>query len=545
MTAPLRRSTDKYAAAEGRARTVPRDLRGVDRRRGRAREGARSAGDRGEHRRRARPRGSGRARREPYTAGMADLSSLPSVDPRSCGSRPRRSSPARAGRGVAVEGVRRALAERRRDGVADDDRDAVAAAIAQEALGREGPHLRPVVNATGVIVHTNLGRAPLAREALAAAAAAAGGYANLELDLRRAASRGSRQARVEPLLCALTGAEAALAVNNNAAAVLLVLRALAAGREVLVSRGQLVEIGDGFRIPEILAASGARLVEVGTTNRTRARRLRARDRARDRACCCACTPRTSASSASPRRSAIADAGRARRASAACRCWTTSAPACSHARPGARAASPTPRSSIAAGRDAGLLLGRQAARRPAGRHHRRPRARPSSASAGTRWRAPCASASSPLAALEATLRLHRDPARRAARDPRAADGARAGRRRARAGRAARRGRRRRGRRAPRPGSAAGRCRALALLRAPPRAAPIRAATLAAALRAGDPPVVGRVEDGRLLLDARTLDRRTTSTAVAAAVAAPPRRDDAPLRSARPGTSTTARPRWSRP
>jgi L-seryl-tRNA(Ser) seleniumtransferase len=170
---------------------------------------------------------------------------------------------------VAVAGVRRALEERRREGIGGDDRDAVAAAIAQEALDREAPHLRPVVNATGVIVHTNLGRAPLAREALAAAVAVAGGYANLEFDLDTG-GRGSRQDAVAPLIASLTGAEAGLAVSNNAAALVLVLSALAAGRDVLVSRGQMVEIGDGFRIGDILAASGARLVEVGSTNRTSA-----------------------------------------------------------------------------------------------------------------------------------------------------------------------------------------------------------------------------------------------------------------------------------
>ena len=165
--------------------------------------------------------------------------------------------------------MRRALDDRRREGDVGDDRDAVATAIAQEALDREAPHLRPVVNATGVIVHTNLGRAPLAREALAAATTVAAGYANLELDLETG-GRGSRQDAVSPLIASLTGAEAGLAVSNNAAALVLVLSAFAAGRDVLVSRGQLVEIGDGFRIPDILAASGARLVEVGSTNRTSA-----------------------------------------------------------------------------------------------------------------------------------------------------------------------------------------------------------------------------------------------------------------------------------
>ena len=130
------------------------------------------------------------------------------------------------------------------------------------------PALRRVLNATGVLVHTNLGRAPLAEAALERVAAASG-YSNLEYDLS-SGSRGSRQDHLAPLLRRLTGAEAAIVVNNNAAAMLLALAALAEGREVVVSRGELIEIGDGFRIPDVLARSGARLVEVGTTNRTRA-----------------------------------------------------------------------------------------------------------------------------------------------------------------------------------------------------------------------------------------------------------------------------------
>lgn len=128
--------------------------------------------------------------------------------------------------------------------------------------------LRPVVNATGVVIHTNLGRAPLARAALDRVLAVAGGYATLEYDLA-AGRRGSRSVHAEGALAALTGAEAAVVVNNNAAAMMLVLAALARGREVLISRGQLVEIGGGFRVPDIMIQSGAALREVGTTNRTR------------------------------------------------------------------------------------------------------------------------------------------------------------------------------------------------------------------------------------------------------------------------------------
>lgn len=131
------------------------------------------------------------------------------------------------------------------------------------------PRVREVVNATGVVLHTNLGRAPISREAAAAAAAVAASYSNLELDLE-SGRRGDRYELVAPLLTRLTGAEAALVVNNNAAAVLLMLGALARGREVVVSRGQQVEIGGSFRMPDVMRLSGARMVEVGTTNRTRA-----------------------------------------------------------------------------------------------------------------------------------------------------------------------------------------------------------------------------------------------------------------------------------
>ena len=126
---------------------------------------------------------------------------------------------------------------------------------------------RPVINATGVVIHTNLGRAPLSRSALQAMNQAGGGYSNLEFDLE-SGRRGSRQNHLQSLLRQLTGAPAALAVNNNASALLLGLSALAPGKEVIVSRGEAVEIGGGFRIPDVLRQSGATLVDVGTTNRT-------------------------------------------------------------------------------------------------------------------------------------------------------------------------------------------------------------------------------------------------------------------------------------
>jgi L-seryl-tRNA(Ser) seleniumtransferase len=161
----------------------------------------------------------------------------------------------------AIVGGARGEAERLWRDLLDDARAHLA--------DRARPRLRRVLNATGVIVHTNLGRAPLPQAALDAAQRVATGYSNLEYDLD-AGARGSRQAHVEDLLRELTDAEAALVVNNCAAAVLLAAAALAEGRELVVSRGQLVEIGGSFRIPEVVARSGARLVEVGTTNRTTA-----------------------------------------------------------------------------------------------------------------------------------------------------------------------------------------------------------------------------------------------------------------------------------
>ena len=146
------------------------------------------------------------------------------------------------------------------------DPDAIAAAAAQRAADFRTGLLGPVLNATGVLLHTNLGRAPIGSDAVEAMVAATG-YANIEYRLAEGV-RGSRHEHAGALLAEACGAEAGIVVNNNAAAVLLVLAALARGRSVLVSRGELVEIGGGFRVPDILAETGARLVEVGTTNRT-------------------------------------------------------------------------------------------------------------------------------------------------------------------------------------------------------------------------------------------------------------------------------------
>jgi L-seryl-tRNA(Ser) seleniumtransferase len=176
------------------------------------------------------------------------------------------------GRRAVVDALR-AEADRVRDAMArGESHDDVVGAIERGASARLQEEasfsLRPVINATGVVIHTNLGRAPLSAAAVARVAEVAGGYSNLEYDLGDG-RRGRRDVHAERQLCRLTGAEAACVVNNNAAATLITLAALARGREVIVSRGELVEIGGGFRVPDVMTQSGAVLREVGTTNRTR------------------------------------------------------------------------------------------------------------------------------------------------------------------------------------------------------------------------------------------------------------------------------------
>jgi len=170
-----------------------------------------------------------------------------------------------APRGAVVAAIRETLAaaRTRRAGPPED----WAVEIRERLTERRRAGLRPVLNATGVVLHTNLGRAPLAPAAIRAVTAAAAGYSNLELDLDTG-TRGSRTDHCRELLRRLTGAEDALVVNNAAGALVLALNAVAAGRDVLISRGELIEIGGSFRIPDIMARSGARLREVGTTNRT-------------------------------------------------------------------------------------------------------------------------------------------------------------------------------------------------------------------------------------------------------------------------------------
>jgi L-seryl-tRNA(Ser) seleniumtransferase len=179
---------------------------------------------------------------------------------------------AEAPRWAVVEAARRSVAARRDAILAGAHVSPVIAAADVAALATElaRPRLRRVINATGVVLHTNLGRASLAEPARAAIDEAGRGYTNLEYDLARG-ERGSRHAHLRELLTALTGAEDAIAANNNAAATVLGLAGLASGKEIIVSRGELIEIGGSFRLPEILALSGARLVEVGTTNKTHAK----------------------------------------------------------------------------------------------------------------------------------------------------------------------------------------------------------------------------------------------------------------------------------
>ncbi len=182
------------------------------------------------------------------------------------------------GRGAVTKALRDVLEALRAEvarGLANvPDSEAILQRTSQLLAERRKPGLRRVINATGIVLHTNLGRAPLAAEAIAAIADVARGYSNLEFALA-SGKRGSRTAALEPLLREVTGAEAALAVNNGAAAILLALSALAEGGEVIVSRGELVEIGGGFRIPDVIRQGGARLVEVGSTNKTRVSDYRA------------------------------------------------------------------------------------------------------------------------------------------------------------------------------------------------------------------------------------------------------------------------------
>jgi len=402
-----------------------------------------------------------------------------------------------APRAVAVAAARAVLDARRAELLAGEGGDPDLAGRARAWVERPG--LRRVLNATGVIVHTNLGRAPLARAAREAVVRAAEGYSNLEWDAARGA-RGSRHDHVAGLLCELTGAQAAMAVNNCAGATLLAAAALAGpGREVVVSRGQLVEIGGGFRIPEVIAQAGARLVEVGTTNRTRRadyeralgpdtgailrahpsnfRQLGFVEEVEIEALCRLGVPvidDTGSGVLGDDVEALRDEPPVRRsvaAGAALVCFSGD--------------------KLLGGPQAGLLVGRAEAIAAARAHPLARALRLDKLS---------------LAALEATLRLHRDPAAARREIPvlamLTADGAELGERAERLAGAIGAG--------AEIVTASARVGggALPLLELPGPVVAVSVAgvgpdELAARLRAADPPLAGRIEGGRLLLDPRTL------------------------------------------
>jgi L-seryl-tRNA(Ser) seleniumtransferase len=406
-----------------------------------------------------------------------------------------------APRALALAAARAVLAERRAEllsGGSHDGADLGARARAWvEDVSR--PSLKRVLNATGVIVHTNLGRAPLAAAAREAVTRVAEGYSNLELDLDNG-ERGSRHAHAERLLCELTGAEAACAVNNGAGAALLAVAALAGpGREVIVSRGQLVEIGGGFRVPDVIAQAGARLVEVGTTNRTRLADYEG-----------ALGPDTGAV-LRVHQSNFRQLGFVEDVAIEALC-ELGVPVIDDVGSGALTElhdEPRVRGSVTAGAaltcfsgdkllggpQAGLIVGRAAAVEAARRHPLARALRIDKLS---------------LAALEATLRLHRDApeqipvlamlhatpeelSRRASFLADRIEGAEVIASTARVGGGA-----------------------LPLLELPGPVVALPDASLAAALRRGDPPLLGRIEDGRLLLDPRTLaddELEAVATAVA--------------------------------
>ncbi len=420
---------------------------------------------------------------------MPSLRNLPSVDRMLAD--PRLAAEPHA---LVVEAARAAL-DRARDAIraGRDPGDPVEACLAELAAARR-PSLRRVLNATGVIVHTNLGRAPLAAAALERVAEVGGGYSNLEYDLERGA-RGSRQDHLAALVRRLTGAEAALVVNNNAAAVLLALAALAEGREVIVSRGELVEIGDGFRIPDVLARSGATPRRGRHHEPDARRRLRAGDRPRHR------RAPARAPVQLPRR-------RLHRAAAARRPRLAGAPPRSSARrrPGLRRPRRRRRRADRRGEPGRrlrprLLLRRQAARRAAGRHRGRPR-RPRRAAAPASAAARAAGRQAHAGGARGNARARARPGARTTRDPRAADARRAAGGGAVTRRASRRARGRRGGGDGRPGR---RRRAAA-----PRAAVVRLRDRGGPVRAAPPRrAAGRRDRPRRAAAARRARARATT------------------------------------
>jgi L-seryl-tRNA(Ser) seleniumtransferase len=391
-----------------------------------------------------------------------------------------------------------------------------AAVLGSEALATRA---RPVINATGVVLHTNLGRAPLAAEAVRALAASAGRYTSIEIDLGTG-RRGARAAFAEGGLAQLAGAEAALVVNNNAAAALLALSALCAGRKVLVSRGELIEIGGGFRVPEVCARSGAEMVEVGTTNRTR---LADYERALTAGAAILRVHQGNFRQIGfverPPASALAELAHAR---GALLIEDLGGGAMIDLGPDGLPGEPTVRASVAAGADVvcfstDKVLGGPQGGALVGRAHTIEKAR----------RDPLARALRlgrlPLVALEATVALYLEgrlaevPALAALRRPQGEVRARA-----EAWRVALAARGVKASVVDLEGAVGGG----ALAEAPVASAGVAlegdAEALAARLRAGDPPVVGRIHEDRLLLDARTVLPGEDEALLAAVAAAAPAR-----------------------
>ena len=422
-------------------------------------------------------------------AGAAGLRSLPAVH--------ELAARLEAPHALAVAAARLAIEECRTARLAGQPGSDNLVARAREMLATlERPSLQRVINATGVILHTNLGRAPLAASAREAVARAADGYTNLELDLA-SGERGSRHAHVEGLLCELTGAEAAIVVNNGAAAVLLAAAALAGpGRAIVVARGQLVEIGGGFRIPEVIAQSGARMIEVGTTNRTRIDDYEEALRAHEDVAAIMRVHQSNfrtvgfvedvsvAALCELGVPVIDDVGSGRMAEAV----GAEEPAVADSVASGAALVCCSGDKLLGGPQAGLMVGAREAAAAARRH---PLARAMRIDKLS------------LAALEATLRLYRDPLRALDEIPTlamlAADETTLA---ARAGRlAAEIGNRARVIRAT--ARVGGGTLPLLELEGPVVALDGDPEALAQSLRTNEPPVIGRIHDGRLLLDPRTL------------------------------------------
>ncbi len=433
----------------------------------------------------------------------------------------------------ALAQAARALVDQRRQailggssGSGGESAEVTSAAVERAARALARPSLRPVVNATGVVLHTNFGRAPLAPEAIARVVEVARGYSNLEYDVD-GRERGSRHAHVRAALVELTGAEDAVVVNNCAAAVLLGLAALAEGREVVVSRGELVEIGGGFRVPDVMRLSGARLVEVGTTNKTHASDYA--DAIGDATGLLLKVHRSNFAligfTAEVTLAELVELGRARQVPVMLDLGSGALVELAAASGGTLPAEPSVRAAVAAGADvvcfsgdkllggpqAGLLVGRAAAIARVARHPIMRALRPDKLT---------------LAALDGTLALYRRgeataaahvPALRLLFASEAVLRARAERLHAAVGAVAGLG-----------------CEVIATTSAVgggalPLAAPASwalalhapdrrrsADDLEAALRANDPPVIGRIAEGRLLLDVRTVLDDDELAVVAAAV-----------------------------